>query len=91
MKRRYGYPPPKKSLGQVMLVDGLIAREIIDSLDLTSNRKVLEIGPGRGILTDYLILKNADVICCEIDERMAALLKNRFGGKSNFNLIIQQD
>lgn len=89
MKRRDGWPPPKKSLGQVLLVDDVVAREIVDSLKLPEGHNVLEIGPGRGILTKHLIYDKLNVTCCEIDERMGDLLKMRFGKCPTFSLILK--
>lgn len=86
--RRRGWPPPKKSLGQALLVDGDMAREIVIKSGYGQDCRVLEIGPGRGILTGFLLNTRAETVCCEIDKRMADLLTNRFGGKANFRLII---
>lgn len=86
-KSKQGWPPPKKSLGQVMLVDADIAYEIVRRTGAGEGGKVFEIGPGRGILTRYLLERGADVVCCEIDRRMADLLRKRFGGRANFRLI----
>ena len=88
MKRAYGYPTPKKSLGQVMLVDAAVAGEIVDSLSLNEMGRVLEIGPGRGILTKYLLQTGAQVTCCEIDRRMGELLNRRFEALPNFRLLL---
>ena len=87
VNRRHGWPPPKKSLGQVMLVDASVAREIVGALNLSENHNVLEIGAGRGILTSFLLESGAETICCEIDERMSVVLQHRFGGYPNFSLI----
>jgi len=89
VKRRAGYPPPKKSLGQVLLVDSIVAGNIVDSLDMNACPRVFEIGPGRGILTQYLVNQKIEVVACEIDDRMAELLKQRFGSSENFHLIVQ--
>ena len=88
MKRRDGWPPPKKSLGQVLLVDDAVAREIVNSLNFPEGHNVLEIGPGRGILTNHLISDKINITGCEIDERMGDLLVTRFGKCSIFSLIL---
>ncbi|MBC8204040.1 ribosomal RNA small subunit methyltransferase A [bacterium] len=87
--RKNGWPPPKKSLGQSLLVDADFAYQLIECLNLQSNDKVLEIGPGRGILTDYILKKGADLICCEIDQRMVEVLKHRFEEGAKFRIIHQ--
>jgi 16S rRNA (adenine1518-N6/adenine1519-N6)-dimethyltransferase len=48
---------PKKYLGQHFLNDENIARKVVDSLSLCNYSNVLEIGPGTGVLTKYLIKK----------------------------------
>ncbi len=52
----------KKSLGQNFLIDHNIAKKITNLLNLYSNYNLIEIGPGKGFLTDYLIKKNANKI-----------------------------
>lgn len=88
--RRDGWPPPKKSLGQVMLVDADLAFELVERLDLQPGDRVLEIGPGRGILTDFILKRGAEVVCCEIDRRMTKILRKRFGNNNRFR-VIEQD
>ena len=85
--RYSGNPRPKKSLGQVFLVDAEIAREIIAKAGFSKGDRVLEIGPGRGILTAYLVKGGVDTVCCEIDSRLTKALNKRFGERENFRLI----
>ncbi|HCE56934.1 MAG TPA: 16S rRNA (adenine(1518)-N(6)/adenine(1519)-N(6))-dimethyltransferase [Prolixibacteraceae bacterium] len=69
---------PKKSLGQHFLTDQNIARKIVDSLD-TEIRDILEIGPGTGVLTQYLLQRpeiNLHVI--EIDRESVSFLHQNF-------------
>ena len=89
VKRKNGWPHPKKSLGQVLLVDDNTALEIVDGLNLSEGDNVLEIGPGRGILTNHLISAKVNITCCEIDDRMGELLKIRFDKCPTFSLIIK--
>jgi 16S rRNA (adenine1518-N6/adenine1519-N6)-dimethyltransferase len=59
---------PKKSLGQHFLTDNNIARKIVDSLTFTNYSQVLEIGPGMGVLSAYLLeLPGKDMKFVEID------------------------
>ena len=60
----------KKSLGQNFLKDENILRKIANSFDVTEKDLIIEIGPGMGALTKYLIQKSSDLICYEIDERL---------------------
>ena len=66
---------PKKSLGQHFLTDKNIAKKIIESLK-TKTKNVLEIGPGTGILTSYLIKKKYNLILVEIDHESVDFLIN---------------
>ena len=73
---------PKKHLGQHFLRDRNIARKIAGALDCSLCRHVLEIGPGTGILTEFLLEKCPEKLqTVEIDREAAAYLKRRFGDK----------
>ncbi|HLF20310.1 MAG TPA: 16S rRNA (adenine(1518)-N(6)/adenine(1519)-N(6))-dimethyltransferase RsmA, partial [Bacteroidota bacterium] len=72
---------PKKSLGQHFLKDENIVRKIIQSLQLKNTDVIVEIGPGRGALTKYLVEQNDHVIGIEVDSGAAGLLRENFGGK----------
>jgi 16S rRNA (adenine1518-N6/adenine1519-N6)-dimethyltransferase len=71
---------PKKHLGQHFLKDKNIASRIVDSLVLTQEpNQVIEIGPGTGVLTQFLQLKPAiDLRLAEIDRESIAYLKEHF-------------
>ncbi len=64
----------KKSLGQNFLKDENILRKIADSFKVNANDLIIEIGPGMGALTKYLIQKPSSLFCYEIDERMKDIL-----------------
>ena len=57
---------PKKNLGQHFLIDLNIARRIADTVDACPDIPVLEIGPGMGVLTQYLVQKPREVKAVEI-------------------------
>ncbi|MFQ6112974.1 MAG: 16S rRNA (adenine(1518)-N(6)/adenine(1519)-N(6))-dimethyltransferase RsmA [bacterium] len=78
---------PKKSLGQNFLVDENIARKIIRCLAPNPKDVILEIGPGFGVLTKYLIPAAKKVSAVEIDRNLALQLKERFGQEKNFRLL----
>lgn len=59
---------PKKNLGQHFLIDLEIARRIADTVDACPEIPVLEIGPGMGVLTQYLVQKDREVKAVEIDK-----------------------
>lgn len=70
---------PKKSLGQHFLDDKTIALKIISFLECADCSSVLEIGPGKGILTQFLIERElADFRVIEIDDECINYLKKRF-------------
>lgn len=64
----------KKSLGQNFLKDENILQKIADSFKVNANDLIIEIGPGMGALTKYLIQKPSSLFCYEIDERMKDIL-----------------
>ncbi|MFZ5517920.1 MAG: 16S rRNA (adenine(1518)-N(6)/adenine(1519)-N(6))-dimethyltransferase RsmA [Candidatus Zhuqueibacterota bacterium] len=78
---------PKKSLGQNFLKDENIARKIVSAIALTPNDRVLEIGPGTGVLTKYLVEQAGAVTAVEIDNTLAPQLAERYAGRPNFELI----
>ena len=65
---------PKKNLGQHFLTDLNIARRIADTVDACPDIPVLEIGPGMGVLTQYLVQKSREVKAVEIDDESVAYL-----------------
>ena len=77
----------KPKLGQNFLVDRSAARQIVDALGDISQRTVIEIGPGRGILTDLLIPRARRVIGVELDRVLAAQLRLRYATRSNIEIL----
>lgn len=68
----------KKHLGQHFLKDLTIAQKIADTLSFSGYRKTLEIGPGMGVLTQFLLKKDTDVYVIEIDRESVTYLENHF-------------
>ncbi len=68
----------KKHLGQHFLKDLTIAQKIADTLSFSGYRKTLEIGPGMGVLTQFLLDKDTDVYVIEIDRESVTYLENHF-------------
>ena len=68
----------KKHLGQHFLKDEKIAQKIADSLSLKGYNDVLEIGPGMGVLTKYLLDKDTTTHVIEIDTESVEYLKNNY-------------
>ena len=72
----------KKSLGQNFLIDKNILKKIVEVGNINSNDKVLEIGPGTGNLTEYIVKANPKtIIVVEKDFNLTKLLKNKFKKK----------
>ena len=69
---------PKKNLGQHFLTDLDIARRIADTVDACPDIPVLEVGPGMGVLTQYLVPKDREVKVVEIDRESVAYLNEHF-------------
>ena len=78
---------PRRSLGQNFLHDENIARKIVRSLSLQHSDTVLEIGPGRGILTKHLLEESGLLIAVEIDDRLIPGLKSIAEAHAHFRLI----
>ena len=70
---------PKKYLGQHFLNDENIARKIVNSLSLSGYSNVMEIGPGTGVLTKYLLDLKLDLKLVEIDSESVVFLKTKLG------------
>ena len=69
---------PKKALGQHFLKDLQIAQRIADTLSDYPSTPVLEIGPGMGVLTQFLVTKNREVKAVEIDKESVEYLHANF-------------
>ena len=80
---------PKKSLGQNFLIDQNILQKIVNTVSINNNSEILEIGPGTGNLTNYLIKKNPKkIFVVEKDNNLSMLLDKKFKNKIN---IINND
>jgi len=77
----------KKSLGQNFLHDEGILNQIIEAADLSKDDHVLEIGPGKGALTERLIEQAGKVTAVELDDRLIPFLKIDYGKHENFELV----
>lgn len=77
----------KKSLGQNFLSSKAIVSRIAGYGDVKKGELVIEIGPGKGILTAALLEKEADVTVIEKDDRLIPLLTEKFKEFPQFNII----
>ena len=78
-----------KSLGQNFLISQEVVNAIVESSQITEEDLIIEIGPGLGTLTKYLLEKAGKVICIELDKKMIKILEDRFSLYENFTLINQ--
>jgi len=78
---------PSKGLGQHFLVERGIVQRIVRTAGVGPGHRILEIGPGFGILTQVLLASGADLIAIEVDLRLAAHLRRTFGDLDRLDLI----
>ena len=76
-----------KNLGQNFLISQEVVEKIVDCSEITKEDLVIEIGPGLGTLTKYLLEKAGKVICIELDAKMLQILEDRFSLYNNFEII----
>lgn len=83
------HPPlrPRKALGQCFLTDRRIAEKIVGLADVTREDRVVEIGPGRGILTRLLAERAGELTAIELDARWHAALQAEFGQTAHVRLV----
>lgn len=80
-------PPVRKSLGQHFLTDRRILGRIADALDLTGTETVVEVGPGRGALTEELLPRCRRLVAIEYDRKLAELLRERYTGEPRLTVV----
>ena len=78
---------PNKSLGQNFLINSEVVENIVQSSDITKDDMIIEIGPGLGVLTKYLLEKAKKVVCIELDTKMVKILQDRFSEYDNIEII----
>ena len=69
---------PKKNLGQHFLTDLNVAKAIADTVDACQDIPILEVGPGMGVLTQYLTQKGREVKVVEIDRESVEYLNEAY-------------
>ena len=82
-------PPPraKRSLGQNFLVDRRVLSRVVGAAELSPTDQVLEIGPGRGALTERLSESAGHVVAIELDDALVARLSARFADSANVRIV----
>lgn len=72
---------PKKSKGQNFLIDGRVADRHISYAEIREGDRVLEVGPGLGILTERMVTLPCDLTCIELDDILAQYISETFGDR----------
>ena len=86
LMKKYGITA-NKNLGQNFLIDENVIIDACNSANINKEDLVIEIGPGLGTLTKYILERAGKVICVELDDRMINILKERFFLYENFEII----
>ena len=76
-----------KRFGQNFLIDDNILENIVEVSNISKSDLVIEIGPGLGNLTEYVINKAGYMLLVEIDNKMIQILNDRFKEKDNYSLL----
>jgi 16S rRNA (adenine1518-N6/adenine1519-N6)-dimethyltransferase len=75
-------PPPLKRFGQNFLINTFFSEKIVQSLAISVQDTIIEIGPGKGALSQLIIAQNPQkFIAIEIDRKLSALLKEQYGSQ----------
>ena len=69
------------------MINNEVVENIVNSSEISQDDMVIEIGPGLGTLTKYLLEKAGKVLCIELDSKMIRILQDRFSQYENFELI----
>ncbi|HJP61104.1 MAG TPA: 16S rRNA (adenine(1518)-N(6)/adenine(1519)-N(6))-dimethyltransferase RsmA [Gemmatimonadaceae bacterium] len=80
-------PPVLKKFGQHFLTDPTILTAIVDALAPTKSDTVVEIGPGRGSLTEILAERAGKLVAVEIDRALAAELRDKYSAADNVEIV----
>jgi len=80
-------PPIRKSLGQHFLTDRRILGRIIDVLAPRADETIVEVGPGRGALTELLRERTGLVVAIEVDRALATVLRKRYEGDGKVRIV----
>jgi 16S rRNA (adenine1518-N6/adenine1519-N6)-dimethyltransferase len=78
---------PNRTLGQNFLIDRNVLFALLDAADVRPGGRVLEVGPGLGVVTQALLDRGAEVVAVEKDVRLAAWLRESMGGEPRLELL----
>ena len=80
-------PAPLKKYGQHFLISPEAVQKIIDAAELSPKDAVLEIGPGRGVLTGLLAARASSVLAVEVDARLSEELTREYSSCRNLTIV----
>jgi 16S rRNA (adenine1518-N6/adenine1519-N6)-dimethyltransferase len=80
-------PPIRKSLGQHFLNDRFVLARIADGLQATGTETIVEVGPGRGALTEHLLPRAGKLVAVEYDRALAARLREQYAGEARVRVV----
>jgi 16S rRNA (adenine1518-N6/adenine1519-N6)-dimethyltransferase len=80
-------PPARKRLGQHFLTDRTALDRIVAALDPSSETTVVEVGPGRGALTDLLVPRSRRLVAVEIDRMLVPILRERYASSPHVTIV----
>lgn len=86
-RRNGNLPAPRKRFGQHFLRDTGVLDSIVSALGDLTGRTVVEIGPGRGALTDLLVQRAARVVAIEVDRDLVQHLRNRYADLPQVEIV----
>jgi 16S rRNA (adenine1518-N6/adenine1519-N6)-dimethyltransferase len=80
-------PPIRKRLGQHFLTDRSILSRIADALQATGSETIVEVGPGRGALTEHLLPRAGRLVAIEYDRALAARLREQYAREPKLRVV----
>lgn len=80
-------PPPRKRLGQHFLTDRRALERIAEAVDPQPGETIIEIGPGRGALTDLLVARADRLVAIEVDKLLVPVLRARYAALPHVTIV----
>lgn len=77
----------RKALGQNFLVDRNVVARIADAVDIGPEDRILEVGPGKGALTELLAARCARLVAVELDTRLVPVLRREFSSNPRVEIV----
>jgi 16S rRNA (adenine1518-N6/adenine1519-N6)-dimethyltransferase len=84
---RDALPPARKRLGQHFLTDRRALDRIVDALDPRPGETIVEIGPGRGAMTDLLVARAERLVAVEVDALLIPVLRARYASAPHVTIV----